>query len=99
LGDLAAGTLVVYARNADIISGSIPAGKEELLDSYPPLRRIEAYERQALLSAARRFAIIGKARTRELCADWVKTLCGSTLDEPEEYLLALAARIGGNTKK
>jgi len=96
LGDLAAGTLVVYTRHADLLGSSVNTDKSAILDQNPPLSPLSLEERQTVLDAARRHRVLGNELLKELCSEWVQECCGSRLKAPEDWLLALASRTAGN---
>lgn len=99
LGDIAAGTLVVYTGNADVLYSRLGSTDPTLLDQHPPLSPLGLEERKTVLDAACRHSVLGDELLRELCGRWVEETCGTTVAEPQNWLLALAERLAGRGKR
>jgi len=90
LGDWAADTLVVYTANARIpvrfISPVFRQASMPWLAGIPmvsPSRKLKFEEKQALLMFARRYPLLGKARSDEIAKIWAGKLLNSLLPEKE----------------
>jgi len=105
-GDLAADTLVVYtgsARSPGRFSSPAlrKAGMPWLANvkAVPASGRLSYEEKQAILSFARRYPILGKARSDEIAGIWagkLNTNGGYTTDSEESAtLLGIARSLGG----
>lgn len=98
LGDMAAGTLVVYTRSEATASARVrhiswPPGVEPL----PAPRKLSYEEKRCLLIFARRYPWLGKGRADELADPWAHSLGWGpeTCKAPSTYLLCLARGIAG----
>lgn len=89
LGDLAAGTVVVYCGGDEFSRVEVPAGRAEV----PPVP-LSVSEQQALLSLAERIKRLNPERAREL-SDLLAPLTGRTDQDGLEQVLAWARWIGG----
>ena len=100
LGDWVADTLVVYTANA-LAPGSFTSpvlrrpGMPWLADipMVSPSRKLMFEEKQAILSFARRYPILGKARADEIAKTWAGKSAASGTDSA--YILGIARSIGG----
>jgi uncharacterized RDD family membrane protein YckC len=98
LGDWAADTLVVYTEYArsPVKIGSFNNRVPQLLADFPmvfPSRKLVYEEKQALLMFARRYPLLGKARSDEIAGIWVPKLQEGQAPESEgdsAYLLGIA---------
>ena len=108
LGDWAADTLVIYtgsARRAGRFSAPAlrRAGMPWLEDvkAVSSSRRLSSEEKQAILSFARRYPILGKARSDEIAGIWAASLDAEQADaetpqtEASATLLGIARTLGG----
>jgi hypothetical protein len=95
LGDIAAGTLVVYTGGTDILASHVGAANTSLYERNPPLSPLSLEEKKTVLDAARRQTVLGKELLGELCGQWVEASCGRRVDEPADWLMGLAAKITG----
>jgi uncharacterized RDD family membrane protein YckC len=85
-GDWAAGTLVVYTWQSQIIRQS---GKMDWLSGIPPAvpgRALSFEEKQGVLMFARRYPLLGPVRADEIA----RPLAPDTAESPSAYLLSLA---------
>jgi len=107
-GDWVADTLVVYTAAARVPGRfTSPAlrrpGMPWLADvpMVSPARKLDYEEKQAILSFARRYPLLGKARADEIAGIWAAKLRGGPLPgseaEPSDsaYLLGIAHTLGG----
>ena len=108
IGDWTADTLVVYSAPAPLRNASLflrQAGMPWLSD-FPlviPSQKFTYEEKQAILSFARRYPLLGKARANEIAQIWVNELLAETKDRKTEltphessaYLLGIARASGG----
>ena len=114
-GDMAADTLVVYTesvRSPGRFSSPAfrKAGMPWLADIKPvqPPRRLNYEEKQAILSFARRYPVLGKARSDEIAAIWTGKLAAEDTANsgtpehgpysdtcPSAMLLGIARALGG----
>jgi len=106
IGDWAGDTLVVYASNARTPGRFIsPALRQPGIPwlaevpGIPPPRQLDYEEKQALLAFARRYPLLGKARSDEIAMIWTETLLPSDIkkdpDSSSAYLLGIAHTISG----
>jgi len=101
LGDWAADTLVVYADKAGsrFISPALKRTGMPWLSDFPalsPSRPLGYQEKQALLMFARRYPLLGRARSNEIAKIWADSLCPEGNDAPaSDVLLGIARTIGG----
>ncbi|MCL2069580.1 MAG: RDD family protein [Treponema sp.] len=99
LGDWAADTLVVYTDSARS-PGSSPASRRSSmpwLNDFPmlsPPRKLSYEEKQAVLSFARRYPLLGKARSDEIAKVWVDALEDETLENDASEASASAYILG-----
>ena len=104
LGDWVGDTLVVYTSYARAPGRfSAPALRRPSLPwladipmAYPS-RPLDYEEKQAVLSFARRYPLLGKARADEIAAPWAARLKDDSEADvsPSTYLLGIAHTIGG----
>ena len=115
IGDWVADTLVVYTTHARS-SGrfSSPALRQPgmpwiaEIPMHSPPRKLDYEEKQAILSFARRYPLLGKARADEIAGVWVPKLGGAGWAKSETepagsgadasasaYLLGIAHTLGG----
>lgn len=92
LGDLAAGTVVVYRAGSSFTPADVPDGPAEA----PPVP-LAVDEQQALLSFAERVRRLNPDRAREL-TDLLAPLTGTTGHDGFERVMAWARWIGGQTR-
>jgi uncharacterized RDD family membrane protein YckC len=101
LGDWAADTLVVYTDKAQstFISPALKRPDMPWLSDFPaliPSRQLGYEEKQALLMFARRYPLLGKARSDEIAGLWAEELRPDGNDAPASaILLGIARAIGG----
>jgi len=104
LGDWVADTLVVYADKAQsrFISPALKRPDMPWLSDFPalsPSRRLDYEEKQAVLMFARRYPLLGKARSGEVAGIWVEELRPDGNDAPAEaVILGIARTISGAAK-
>ena len=101
IGDWVADTLVVYTASAlspgRFISPALKRSGMPWLANVPmvtPSRRFDYEEKQAVLSFARRYPLLGKARADEIARIWTGKLRDDD-SEPSAYLLGIAHTVGG----
>jgi uncharacterized RDD family membrane protein YckC len=95
LGDWAADTLVVYTANAQA-----PARRAGLdwighFKKISPGRALSYEEKQAILSFAGRYPLLGPDRAEELARIYVPSLSDGTEGNAAEYLLGIAHTLSG----
>jgi uncharacterized RDD family membrane protein YckC len=94
LGDWAAGTLVVYTAK----SLALPrrSGSPALPESPPlvPPPRLSYEEKQAVLTFARRYPLLGAARAEEIARPYALAL-GADVPAASVYLLGMARKFAG----
>jgi uncharacterized RDD family membrane protein YckC len=95
LGDWVADTLVVYTVNAQA-----PARKAGLawiggFKKISPGRALSYEEKQAILSFAGRYPLLGPDRAEELARIYVPSLSGGVEGSAAEYLLGIAHTLSG----
>ena len=115
IGDWVADTLVVYTTNARspgrFTSPALRRPVMPWLANVPmvsPSRKLDYEEKQAILSFARRYPLLGQARADEIAAIWAGKLKGDELSDsgaesPDSaaeasataYLLGIAHTLGG----
>jgi uncharacterized RDD family membrane protein YckC len=101
LGDWVADTLVVYADKAlhKYISPALKRPDMPWLSGFPavsPSRQLSYEEKQALLMFARRYPLLGKARSDEVAGLWAEELRPDGNDaSASAVLLGIARAIGG----
>ena len=83
IGDWVGDTLVVYTAGARVpVRFTLPdSGRLPWLEAYPvvaPLCKLKFAEKQAILSFARRYPLLGKARSDEIAGAWAAKLRGET---------------------
>jgi uncharacterized RDD family membrane protein YckC len=101
LGDHAAGTVVVYtsASRAQLKFPMLPSASKHEAENPP--RPLSFDEKQALISFARRYPLLGNARGNEIVGSWIKTTgfapyAANTSALTEcDYALALAKKYHG----
>jgi len=103
-GDWVADTLVVYTAAAHS-PGTSPALRRSSMPwladipMVSPLRKLDYEEKQAVLSFARRYPLLGKARADEIAGIWTAKLRGAEASDsetaPSAYLLGIARTLGG----
>ncbi|MDR2481321.1 MAG: RDD family protein [Spirochaetaceae bacterium] len=101
IGDIAAGTIVVYTSSSRFIVSRRQFSPAKTAPITPP-RRLSLDEKQTLASFAQRYALLGKERADEIVLPWTDSLgwkpFSSEADatSPSEYALGLAKnRTGG----
>ena len=101
LGDWAADTLVIYTGGVRNAGRFIPpamrrAGMPWLAEvkAVSPSRRLSFREKQAVLSFARRYPILGKARSDEIAGIWVSSLEAEQRDSEAPAADASATLLG-----
>jgi len=103
-GDWVADTMVVYVATARssgrFISPALRRSGMPWLANVPmvsPSRKLDYEEKQAILSFARRYPILGKARADEIAGIWAPKLRGTESPETSdsEYLLGIAHTLDG----
>ena len=108
LGDWAADTLVVYTDQTlspgSFASPVLRRSSMLWLADIPmvcPSRKFSYEEKQAILSFARRYPLLGKARADEIAMIWADKLgaapcdsINSPLNSPSAYLLGIARSLG-----
>ena len=111
-GDWAADTMVVYtdhARSPRFTALALRRSGMPWLADVPPVsasRKLDYEEKQAILSFARRYPLLGKARADEIARVWADKLKGSAVAETEAsaseadapasaVILGIAHTIGG----
>jgi len=101
-GDWVADTLVVYTANARIpgryTSPVFRRGAMPWLADVPmaaPSRKLCYEEKQAILSFARRYPLLGKARAGEIADIWADKLQPDSSGEASAFLLGIARSLGG----
>jgi hypothetical protein len=111
LGDWVADTLVVYADKAQsrFISPALKRPDMPWLSDFPavfPSRNLDYEEKQAVLMFARRYPLLGKARSDEVAGIWAEELrpnersssgpqSGGNDTSASAILLGIARTIGG----
>ena len=103
LGDWVADTMVVYtagARSGRFISSTLRRSGMPWLADIPmvsPSRKLDYEEKQAILSFASRYQLLGKARADEIAGIWAPRLRGDepTTTSDSEYLLGIAHTLDG----
>ncbi|MDR0389046.1 MAG: RDD family protein [Spirochaetaceae bacterium] len=95
LGDWVADTLVVYTANAQA-----PARRAGLawighFKKISPGRNLSYEEKQAILSFAGRYPLLGPDRAEELARIYVPSLSGRVEENAAEYLLGIAHTLSG----
>jgi uncharacterized RDD family membrane protein YckC len=111
LGDWVADTLVVYADKAKsrFVSPALRRSGMPWLSDFPvvsPSRCLDYEEKQAILTFARRYPLLGKARSDEIAGMWAEELYPFELHSTElqsggseasasAILLGIARTIGG----
>jgi uncharacterized RDD family membrane protein YckC len=94
LGDWAGGTLVVYSAMPDFYRQSL----NHLLSKYEPVtppQPLSHDEKQAILSFARRYPLLGEARANEIAAIYAPCLCEN---QSSGYLLGIARKLLGENQ-
>jgi hypothetical protein len=97
LGDWAADTLVVYTRSPLKAERRTHRSWLEGLKPIAPPRALSYAEKRAILDFSRRYPLLGPARSDEIAAPYVRSLCGAEAPEglsPSSYLLSVALLIG-----
>jgi uncharacterized RDD family membrane protein YckC len=101
LGDWAADTLVVYTDKAQssFISPALKRPDMPWLSDFPalvPSRQLGYEEKQAVLMFARRYPLLGKARSDEIAGLWADELRPDGNDaSASAILLGIARNVGG----
>jgi len=100
-GDLAADTLVVYSGSARTpLRFSSPASQKAGITwianvkAVSPSKQLNYEEKQAILSFARRYPVLGKARSDEIAGIWADTLNENSQADASETLLGIAKVLG-----
>jgi uncharacterized RDD family membrane protein YckC len=102
LGDWAADTLVVYTDHAistgRFASPALRRSSMLWLADVPivtPSLKLGYEEKQAILSFARRYPLLGKARADEIAKEWAGKLGADSEASSSAYLLGIARTLGG----
>jgi uncharacterized RDD family membrane protein YckC len=100
LGDLAAGTIVVYSRETHVMT--IPRSWKSSAEvrPLPPTVPLSLEEQMALVSFAGRISMLGKQRAEELARIVIDQMGFNSLQEkdPLHFLLSLAAWVRGQSQ-
>ena len=111
LGDWVADSMVVYTASVRIPDRLSPLTLKRpdaprIVPQASPSRKLSYEEKQAILSFARRYPLLGKARADEIAGVWAGSLKGPEFaaaepsdpkakDAPSAYLLGIAHTLGG----
>jgi uncharacterized RDD family membrane protein YckC len=95
LGDWTAGTLVVYTAKSLSAPRRPPGAWLKQFSPPPAAPSLSPEEKQAILTFARRYPLLGAARADEISGPYAETL-GAGASAASAYLLGLARKIAGD---